>query len=114
MSGRKSPVAEANPAIVPDASAVGVALTAHTTPDVPIEIRKDILDEYLAAELLAEEADVAANDRSQIEKQRLLTRRERLEEFGEGLGRENRIIGGARRRSVGTGVGIALARRETV
>ncbi len=31
-------MAEANPATVPEASAVGVALTAHTTPDVPIEM----------------------------------------------------------------------------
>src|SRR3978361_1192439 len=38
ISGRKSPVAAAQTATVPDGSAVGVALTAHTTPDVPIEM----------------------------------------------------------------------------
>ena len=37
-SGRKRPVASANPATAPVASAVGVSLTAKTVPDVPIEI----------------------------------------------------------------------------
>ena len=32
--------------------------------DVPIELGKQILDEDLAAELLAEKADVAADDRA--------------------------------------------------
>ena len=43
--------------------------------DVPIEIGEDVLDENLAAELLAEEADVAADDRAEIEQHRRLARR---------------------------------------
>ena len=42
--------------------------------DVPIEIREDVLDENLAAELLAEEADVAADDRPEVEQHRRLAR----------------------------------------
>ena len=38
--------------------------------DVPIEIREDVLDENLAAELFAEEADVAADDRPEVEQDR--------------------------------------------
>ena len=37
-SGRKRPVASANPATAPVGSAVGVSLTAYTVPDVPSEI----------------------------------------------------------------------------
>ncbi len=37
-SGRNRPVASANPAIAPVASAVGVSLTAKTVPEVPTEI----------------------------------------------------------------------------
>jgi hypothetical protein len=36
-SGRKRPVASANPATVPEASAAGVAATLNTVPEVPIE-----------------------------------------------------------------------------
>src|SRR6266436_5783973 len=37
-SGRKWPVASANPATAPDGSAAGTSLNANTVPDVPIEI----------------------------------------------------------------------------
>src|SRR5215472_3781584 len=37
-SGRKWPVASANPATAPDGSAAGTSLKANTVPDVPMEI----------------------------------------------------------------------------
>ena len=57
--------------------------------DVPIEIGEDVLDEDLAAELLAEEADVAADDGPEIEEHRRLARREGRQELAERLGGEN-------------------------
>jgi hypothetical protein len=38
--------------------------------DVAVDVRKDILDEDLAAELFAEEAHVAADNRAEIEQHR--------------------------------------------
>ena len=61
--------------------------------DVPIEVGEDVLDENLAAELLAEEADVAADDRTEIEQDGQLARRQRCQELAEGFGGENRIVG---------------------
>ena len=61
---------------------------------VAIEIREDVLDEDLAAELLAEKADVAADDRPEIEQHRRLARRQRGEKLAERLGGENGIVDG--------------------
>jgi hypothetical protein len=57
-----------------------------------IEIRVDVLYEDLAAKLLAEVRDVAADDRSQIEQDRRATRGQCREEFRECLGREDRFV----------------------
>src|SRR4051794_19719375 len=48
--------------------------------NMPIEIGKNILDENLAPELLAEKTDVAADDRAQIEQHRRSIRGERGQE----------------------------------
>jgi hypothetical protein len=57
-----------------------------------IEIRVDVLYEDLAAKLLAEVRDVAADDRSQIEQDRRAARGQRGEKFRECLGREDRFV----------------------
>jgi hypothetical protein len=81
--------------------------------DVAIEIREDVLDENLAPELLAEEADIAADDRAEIEQHGRLARREAGQEFPEGFGAENGIISRARL-SLGTRVGLVFPRSEAI
>src|SRR5204863_8735040 len=78
--------------------------------DVAIDVGEDVLDEDLAPELFAEIADVAADDRSEIEQDRHLARRHGLQELVKGFGGKNRIVGGARRGSLGTDVGLAFTR----
>ena len=68
--------------------------------DVAIEIGEQILDEDLAAELLAEEADVGADDGPQIEEHGRLAAREARQELAERLGRKQRL--GIRRRLTAT------------
>jgi hypothetical protein len=72
---------------------------------VPVDVREEVLDEDLAAELLAEEADVAANDRAQIEHHGRGVRRESCQKLAECLGRKDRVVWRGRngRRQVGTG-----------
>ena len=80
--------------------------------DVPIEIGEDVLDEDLAAELFAEEADVAADDRPEVEQHRRLARRQRVRNLRSALvaktgsstaadGRRGRVgVGSARREAI--------------
>jgi hypothetical protein len=53
-----------------------------------VEIREQIFNEDLAAQLLAEKADVAADRRPEIEQDRGLAAREARQEFPERLGRK--------------------------
>src|SRR5438874_1435666 len=52
---------------------------------VPVEVGENVLDEDLAAQLLAEEADVAADDRAEIEEDRRFARGQRRQELAERL-----------------------------
>src|SRR5206468_9608740 len=61
---------------------------------VPIEIGEQILDEDLASQLLAEEADVAADDRTEVDEYRCFARRQARQELAQRLGREHRIVVG--------------------
>jgi hypothetical protein len=81
---------------------------------VPIDVGENILDEDLAPELLAEKADVAADDRTEVEQHGRFLRRQRRQEFLEGLGREDGIVSGGRRRSWSAKLGVALPGRETI
>jgi hypothetical protein len=54
--------------------------------DVAVQIGEQILDEDLAAELLAEEADVGADDGPQVEEHRRLAPREAGQALAERLG----------------------------
>jgi hypothetical protein len=69
---------------------------------VLIDVFRDVLDPQAAAELFAEEGDVAADDRSEIEEQRALVRLQAGEELVQGLGRI-RGLGGVRDRRLGCG-----------
>ena len=60
--------------------------------DVSIDVGEDVLDEDLAAELLAEKAHVAADDRPEIEQHRRFARGQRGEEFPERFGGKDRIV----------------------
>ena len=55
--------------------------------DVAIDVLEEILDQDLAAKLLAEERDVGADDGAEIEEQRLRPRVQAGEKLGERLGR---------------------------
>jgi hypothetical protein len=79
-----------------------------------LEVREDILDEDLAAELLAEKADIAADHRPEIEQHREFARGERLKKFLKGFGGEKGILGLGRDETLGPNVGVALARRESI
>ena len=54
---------------------------------VPVDLGGEILDEQLAAELLAEERDVGADDRAEVDEHRRLVVRERGEELRQRLRR---------------------------
>ncbi len=68
-----------------------------------IEVGEDVLDEDLAAELLAEEADVAADDRTEIEQDRRFARRERLQKLAQRLRGEDRILDDPTEAAMGSG-----------
>ena len=78
---------------------------------VPIDVREQILDEHLAAELLAEERDVGADDRAEVEQHRRLglAGRQRGEELRERLGRDDRLSATRGRRDRAAGVGLTGA-----
>ena len=78
-------------------------LLAH----VSIEIGVDVLDKDLAAELLAEEVHVAADDRSEIEQDRGFLRRQRRQEFSSALVEKTGSSTRERRRVRRLGVGTA-------
>jgi hypothetical protein len=79
-----------------------------------IEVREDILDEDLAAELLAEKADVAADHRAEVEQHRELARGQRLKKFLKGFGGEKGILDLGRGEALGPNLGVAPARRESI
>ena len=84
-------------------------LVERAGPRVPVEVGEQILDEQLAAEPLAEERDVGADDRAEIdEHRRLRLAGERREELREGLGRDDRLVA-ARDGRVAGRVGLAGA-----
>ena len=60
---------------------------------VAIDVGGDVLDANPAAELLAEERDVAADDRAEIEQRGVLARLQQLEELGERLGGIRGLVG---------------------
>ena len=80
---------------------------------MPIDIGVDVLDEDFAPELLAEEVDVAADDRPQIEEDRRLTAGQRGQEFAESLRREDRVVP-RQRRGGDTRLRVRTPRRETI
>src|SRR5258707_534554 len=94
-------------------SRISIATFERPRANVAIEIREDVLDEDLAPELFAEEADIAADHRPQIEQDGRLARRQAREELAKGLGMENRIVGGSRR-SLWTRVGLVFTRCEAI
>src|SRR5262249_57577864 len=81
--------------------------------DVTIEGGKDAPDENLAAELPAEKADVAADDRAQVEQDRRLPRRQAREKLSQSFGREDGIVD-HRRCGERMRIRLGLARREAV
>ena len=62
-------------------------LLEHAFTDVAIDVLRQILDDDLAAELLAEETDVGADDRTEIEQHRLRARAQAGDETRQHLGR---------------------------
>ena len=75
--------------------------------DVTVDVLGQILDDDLAAELLAEEADVGADDRTEIEQHRLRPRTEAGDETREHFGWVHRGIG-----RTGSESACSLRRRE--
>ena len=59
---------------------------------VTLELGVDIFDEDLAADLLAEEADIAADDRAEIDERRRLAAGQRRQQFSKGFCGEQRFI----------------------
>src|SRR6185436_4615420 len=62
---------------------------------VPIDVLRQVLDEDLAAKLLAEEVDVGPDDRTQIDQDRLFARVQAGKKLPERLRRINRRVGRA-------------------
>ena len=60
-----------------------------------IDILEEVLDQNLAAQLLAEERDVGADDRTEVEQQRLRFRAQAREKLGERLGGMDGRVGAA-------------------
>ena len=81
---------------------------------VAIDVGKDVLDENLAAELLAKKADVAPDDRAQIEQDGRFVGRKARQELAESFRRENRILGRGRRGTTGPFFRLTTARAKTV
>src|SRR5205085_230593 len=77
--------------------------------DVPIDVLEEILDEDLAAKLFTEERHVRADDRSEVEQQRLRARVQAREKLGERLGGMNGRVGAA---VSGVGLVLPFARKE--
>ncbi len=65
---------------------------------VTFELGVDVFDEDLAAELLAEEADVAADDRPEIEERRRLREVSDDEQLAQRFGGKQRLVHRRRRR----------------
>ena len=63
--------------------------------DEAIDVLEDVLDENLAAQFLAEEGDVGADDGTEVEQQRLRLVVQAGEKLGESLGRMRRRVGAA-------------------
>src|SRR5262249_50711123 len=61
---------------------------------VTLELCVDVFDENLAADLFAKKADVAADDRAEIDERRRFAPRQCREEFSQRFGREERFVGG--------------------
>src|SRR3954465_4035001 len=78
--------------------------------NMAIEVREDILDENLAAELLAKETDVAADDRPEIEQDGRLLRGERGQKLPKGFRGKDGVVDRIR----GGEVRIGSTRRETI
>ena len=85
----------------------------RTGAHVPIEIREDVLDEDLAAKLLAEKAHVATHDRAEVEEYGRLANREGGKKLAEGFGAEDWIVRGGRRPHRAR-VGVLSARSEAI
>ncbi len=78
--------------------------------DVSIDVLAQVLDDDLAAELLAEEADVGADDRAEIEQHRLRARTQAANEARQDL---RRMYRGIRCTGIGIG-GFLTATREQI
>src|SRR5262245_29957290 len=77
-----------------------------------IEIREHVFDEDLASDPFAEEADVAADNGSQIEQDRRLPRGQATQKLAQGLGGIEWLTG--RRRHDGAHVRFYFARRNAI
>src|SRR6185503_7392361 len=62
-------------------------VSRRASTDVPLEVGVQILDEYLAAQRLAEKGQVRPDDGTQVEQHRRVQRGERPEELLQRLGR---------------------------
>src|SRR5262249_7813393 len=82
-------------------------------PDVAIDVGEDIFDENLAAELFTEKADVAADDRTEVEQHRGIAGGQAGEKFSQSFGREDGIVGDSLC-AEGMRFKLALARRDAV
>src|SRR5207342_2029228 len=78
--------------------------------DMPVEVGVDVLDENLAPQLLAEEADVPADDRTEVEQNGRFALREGGQKLAKGFRRES-----LRRREARDGrIGVSLAGIEAI
>ena len=77
--------------------------------NVTIDVLRQILDDDLAAELLAEEAHVGADDRTEIEEHRLRARAQARDEARQHLRRVHGRIG---RTDIGVGVFLTATREQ--
>ena len=81
--------------------------------DVPIDVLGDVFDAQAAAELLAEERDVAADDGTEIEQQRTFVGLQAGEKLVQRLGRIRRL-GHVRDRRIGRGAASATRRGPNI
>jgi hypothetical protein len=64
--------------------------------DVPIDVGGDVFDADPAGQLLAEESDVTADDRAEIDQRRHLPRLQQLQKLRKSFGGIGRFVRGCR------------------
>ena len=81
---------------------------------VPVDVRQQVLDEQLAAQALAEELDVGADDRTEVQQQRRVHLGQAGDEFGQALGRNGWCVAAYALRPGGRSLGPLGAPLEDV